>query len=277
MAELPKISIVTPSYNQGIFLEETILSVLSQNYPNLEYIVIDGGSSDDSVAIIQKHAPRLSYWESERDRGFGHAINKGFAKATGDILCWLNSDDVLLPGALLTIGTYFKTHPNVGLVYGDRHIIDDQSNLIYRRHYFFYLRGQLRYAKTFPQECTFWRRSAFEKVGGNLHEELKYAIDLELWCRLSQVTTIRHIPVFLGAFRDQPQSKSSTLVDVGRSERENIIARYFKNYPSPVRLKAYQVWLGVLRRLYRTLGFESRRRSRILSVVNGQKQLKSEA
>ncbi|SHG57583.1 Glycosyl transferase family 2 [Chryseolinea serpens] len=263
---LPKISVITPSYNQGLYLEETMLSVLTQEYPNLEYIVIDGGSTDNSVSIIEKYASRLSHWESERDRGFGHAINKGFAKATGDILCWLNSDDILLPGALLTVGTYFKAHPDVGLIYGDRHIIDDASKLIYRRRYFFYLPGQLRYAKTFPQECTFWRRSAFEKVGGNLHEELKYAIDLELWCRLSQVTAIRHIPVFLGAFRDQPQSKSATLLEVGRKERESIIASYYKSYPSAVRLKVYQVWLGTLRRLYRALGLEAGKRNSVLKL-----------
>ncbi|MBL0744028.1 glycosyltransferase family 2 protein [Chryseolinea lacunae] len=261
----PKISIVTPSYNQGKFLEETILSVLSQEYPNLEYIIIDGGSTDQSVEIIRQYADRLSYWESERDRGFGHAINKGFSRATGEILCWLNSDDVLLPGALLTVGKYFARHADVGLVFSDRHVIGEQSDLLFKRKYFFYLPGQLRFAKTLPQECTFWRRTAFDKAGPYLNEELKFAIDLELWCRLSKVTTFRHIPLFLGAFRDQPLSKSTTLLDLGRTERQAIIAKYFERYPSQLALKVYQAWLTTLRRVYRLLGIESWKRKKILN------------
>ena len=264
---LPKISIVTPSFNQGMFLEETIQSVLSQQYPNLEYMIIDGGSNDNSVNIIKQYAPRLSYWESERDRGFGHAINKGFARAKGSIVCWLNSDDVLLPGALLTVGKYFAKHPEVGLVFGDRHIINDQSKLLSKRKYFFYLPGQLRFAKTLPQECTFWRRTAFEEAGAYLNEELKFAIDLELWCRLSKVARFKHIPFFLGSFRDQPQSKSSTLLELGRTERQRIVRQYFNNYPSPLGLKMYQLWLTTLRRFYRALGFETWKRRAILNEI----------
>ena len=264
---MPKISIVTPSFNQGMYLEETIQSVLTQEYPNLEYIIIDGESTDNSVDIIKHYAPQLSYWESERDRGFGHAINKGFHKATGDILCWLNSDDVLLPNALHTIGSYFSQHPGTGLVFGDRHIINDKSVLLSKRKYFFYLPGQLRFAKTLPQECTFWRRSAFEKAGPYLNEELKFAIDLELWCRLSKVTTFKHIPFFLGAFRDQPLSKSTTLLDLGRRERQQIIRQHFNHYPSPLGLKIYQVWLTTLRRFYRALGFETWKRRKILNAI----------
>jgi glycosyltransferase involved in cell wall biosynthesis len=261
----PKISVVTPSYNQGMYLEETMLSVLSQKYPNLEYIVIDGGSSDQSVSIIQKYGAQLSYWESAPDRGFGHAINKGFSRATGEILCWLNSDDILLPGALLQVGAYFARHPNVGLVFGDRHIINERSVLVSRRKYFFYLPGQLRFAKTLPQECTFWRREPFEKVGAQLDEKLKFAIDLDLWCRLSKVTTFRHLPFFLGGFREQSLSKSAVLSDTGIRERNSIIDRYFGGLPSAKRLKAYQFWLATLRRLYRATGLEALKRRRFQS------------
>jgi len=264
---LPKISIVTPSFNQGVFLEETIQSVLSQNYPNLEYIIIDGGSKDNSVDIIKQYASRLTYWESERDRGFGHAINKGFARATGSIICWLNSDDVLLPGALLAVGKYFAQYPDTGLVFGDRHIINDRSELLSKRKYFFYLPGQLRFAKTLPQECTFWRREAFEKAGPYLNEELKFAIDLELWCRLSKVTTFAHIPFFLGSFRDQPLSKSTTLLDLGRRERQQVVRQHFNHYPSPLGLKLYQFWLTTLRRFYRAFGLETLKRRNILNAI----------
>lgn len=265
---LPKISLITPSFNQGKFLRDTITSVLSQGYPTLEYIIIDGGSNDDSVDIIREYAPRLTYWESEKDNGFGHAINKGMARATGDIVGWLNSDDVLLPGALLTVGKYFQKHPDVGLVFGDRHVINERSELMFRRKYFFYMPGQFRFAKTLPQECTFWRKKTFDAVGGRLNEELRFAIDLDLWCRLSRITTIRHIPFFLGAFRDQPLSKSATLLDVGLHERKNIITRYFKRYPSPVALKIFQLWLGFLRKLFRATGLEAWKRNKILKDLD---------
>lgn len=266
----PRISVVTPSYNQGEYLEETVLSVLSQNYPNLEYIVMDGGSSDQSVSILQKYNAQISYWESERDRGFGHAINKGFSRATGEILCWINSDDILLPGTLFRIGTYFAHHPNVGLVFGDRHIINERSVLVSRRKYFFYLPGQLRFAKTLPQECTFWRRGPFEKIGARLDEELKFAIDLDLWCRLSKVTTFRHLPFFLAAFREQSQSKSSVLSETGLRERNSIIDRYFGSFPSNKRLRAYQFWLATLRRLYRATGLEALKRKRFSRLLAGK-------
>lgn len=265
--QLPKISVVTPSYNQGQFLEETIQSVISQQYPNLEYIIIDGGSTDNSVDIIKKYAQHLTYWESEKDRGFGHAINKGFNKATGEIVCWLNSDDIFLPGALNIVGKYFSKHPGAGLLFGDRHVIGVDSKLKFKRQYFFYERSQLRYAKTLPQECTFWRRKNFEAAGPFLREDLKFAIDLELWCRLNNHAEFHHIPLFLGAFRDQPQSKSSTQLDVGLKERREIITKYFSSFPTPMQLKLYQFWLGTLRRIYRATGMDDRKRNSVIKEL----------
>lgn len=126
----PRISIVTPSFNQGRYIEETIRSVLLQGYPNLEYIVIDGGSSDNSVGIIKKYEPWLAYWVSEADRGQAHAINKGFQKATGEIFGWLNSDDVYCKGALGFTGWLLYRRPHVGLIYGDCDVIDGRSSMI---------------------------------------------------------------------------------------------------------------------------------------------------
>ena len=134
MARYPKISIITPSYNQGQFLEQTILSILSQDYPNLEYIIMDGGSSDNSVEIIRKHEDNLTYWVSEPDKGQSDAINKGFQRATGDILTWLNSDDYYLPGTLHTVAEYFTQHPDVECIYGDLQVVASNGDLLYVRN-----------------------------------------------------------------------------------------------------------------------------------------------
>lgn len=255
----PKISIVTPSYNQGIFLEETIQSVLNQDYSNLEYIIIDGGSTDNSIDIITKYQHRLAYWESNKDRGFGHAINKGFSRASGDIFCWLNSDDLLLPDALRLIGNYFCSYSNVGLVFGNRHIIDAKSALRRKRDYFFYFPGQFKYGKTLPQECTFWRREVHEQVGG-LDENLKFAIDFDLWCRISKVATVRHIPFYLGAFREQPLSKSATLEKIGIDERRSIVLKYYRRQPADYTFRVVHFLLGFMRRLYRLVGVSAIKR-----------------
>src|SRR5882672_2272557 len=126
----PKVTIVTPSYNQGEFLEETIRSVLLQGYPNLEYIIIDGGSTDRSVEIIRRYEKWLAHWVSERDRGQSDAINKGFSRSTGDICAYLNSDDVYLPHALLSVARLFEKHPDAALLYGDCQLIDESSRVV---------------------------------------------------------------------------------------------------------------------------------------------------
>src|SRR5450432_2074637 len=125
-----RISVVTPSYQQAQFLERTIKSVLDQNYPNLEHIVIDGGSKDGSVEIIQKYADRFAYWVSERDKGHGDALNKGFSRCTGDILCWLNSDDTFLPGALHRVAEAAEKDPAANFFFGDIHFIDADDNIV---------------------------------------------------------------------------------------------------------------------------------------------------
>jgi len=217
---------------------------------------MDGGSTDNSVEIITRHAKHLAFWVSEKDNGFGDAINKGFSKATGEIFCWLNSDDLLLPGALLTIGKYFMKYKTVGLVFGNRHVIDINSSLLFKRNYFFYFPGQFRYGKTLPQESTFWRRSVFVEAGP-VDENLTYAIDFDLWCRISKIAIIRHIPFYIGAFRKQPLSKSAIHRKIGIQERDQTIIKYFKKKPASLEQKLFQFLLGLSRTLYRYLGFSA--------------------
>lgn len=245
---------MTPSYNQGKFLEETIQSVLRQDYPNLEYIIIDGGSTDNSVEVIKKYAERLAFWESKVDRGFGHALNKGFSKATGDILCWLNSDDILLPNTLTVVAAFFKQFPNTGVLTGDRWYLDEASRLLFKTRYYFFLPGQFRFTKTLAQESTFWRRDVFLKAGGYVDEELKFAIDFDLWCRLAKVTRIRHVPFYFGAYRVQPDSKSSNIIEIGRIERRKLIVRHYGASPCSVIVRIYLFFLSNLKRVYRISG-----------------------
>lgn len=220
----PKISIITPSYNQGQFLEETMLSVLNQNYPNLEYIVIDGGSTDNSVEIIKKYQNRLKYWVSEKDGGQTDAINKGLRQSNGDIIGWLNSDDTYVPGAFFHVAQAFSACPDCILVHGDRILIDAQSHVI----------GwsalppfdPTRIGFNVCSETAFWRREASERAGG-LKTELRFAMDLEFFCRLYQIGKFRKLNQFLGRFRCHENNKSSTIAEVGAEEGEREWKRFF--------------------------------------------------
>lgn len=266
----PKISVVTPSFNQAKFIEQTILSVVNQGYPNLEYIIIDGGSSDDSVEIIKKYEDRVAYWVSEKDDGFAHAINKGFARATGDIFCWVNSDDLLFPGSLEIIGKFFSQYHRVDMVFGDRHVIDADSKLIIKLRYYFYTGLLFRFGKSIPQECAFWRKELFRKVGG-LDEGFNYAIDLELWCKFAKAGRIKHIPFYLGAFRRHEEGKSSTLTKKGKQEAIAIVSKYYGRYPSEFVRKSFKFLIGLARRLYRVSFLYSLKRvfyQRSLSLKN---------
>ena len=184
--DVPKISIITPSYNQGQFLEETILSVLNQDYPNLEYIIIDGGSTDNSVDIIKQYEDRLTYWVSEKDRGQTHAINKGFHKCTGDILHWLNSDDVLLPGSLDLVAGFFEQHPDIDCVIGDLEVIDPNGQfLVIKKAIPFGFKTALYTSCLVPQPSTLFTRRAWEKTG-DLDISLYYQMDFEYFLRMAK-------------------------------------------------------------------------------------------
>lgn len=223
---LPRITIVTPSYNQAPFLEATLLSVLDQGYPNLEYLVFDGGSSDGSVDIIRKHADRLTYWESKPDKGQADAIHRGFSRATGTILGYVNSDDLLLPGALEKAGNYFLAHPESECVIGGSIIIDAEGKAATGRWGIpeFTLGTPVSFASLlywgcpFNQPASFWRRAAFEQTGG-FDPSLQFSFDYDMYLRFARRRAPDRISEFLACFRVHGQSKTSTLQRV--CEREN--------------------------------------------------------
>jgi glycosyltransferase involved in cell wall biosynthesis len=198
---LPLVSIVTPSYNQAQFLETTIRSVLDQVYPNLEYMVVDGGSTDGSLEIIRKYADRLAWWVSERDRGQTDAINKGFARARGKILAWLNSDDTFEPRAVAEVVTFLQAHPDVGMVYGDANFIDEQGQVIGRfpARQTDYRRLRRGYVHI-PQQAAFFRGDLWQQVSP-LDPTFYFAMDYDLWVRLAKIAPLAYHPRLWANFR----------------------------------------------------------------------------
>lgn len=197
----PRVTIVTPSLNQGIFLEETIRSVLLQGYPNLEYIIMDGGSTDQSVDIIQKYSPWLSSWFSEKDEGQSSAINKGFKRAGGNYIAWLNSDDVFLPNVIRKVVERFCADPQAGMVYGQVDVINDvglKVGIFEPVHYRFY--DLLTMKIILPQQAAFFRKSVLEAIG-YLREDLHYAMDMEFFIRIGKDYDIVAVDETLAQFR----------------------------------------------------------------------------
>ena len=208
MTKLPLVSIVTPSFNQAKFLEATIQSVLGQDYPALEYIVIDGASEDGSVEIIRKYAPEMAYWVSEPDQGQTEAINKGFAQAKGEIIAYLNSDDTYLPFAVSRAVEILQDNPQIGLVYGDANFIDENDNIIGRfpSKQTDYRRLRQGYVHV-SQQAAFWRADLWRQVGP-LDQSLYFAMDYDLWVRLAAVSGVRYYPETWANFRLHGGSKS---------------------------------------------------------------------
>lgn len=228
------ISIVTPSYGQGRFIERTIQSVLNQSYPRLQYFVQDGGSTDETVQIIGRYEAQLDGWVSENDSGQSQAINRGFAKTSGDIMGWLNSDDLLLPNALHTVAAYFEKHPDVDVVYGNRLLIDEQDQEIGRWMLPGHCSKVLSWADYIPQETLFWRRRIWERVGGQIDESFRFAMDWDLLIRFREAgAKFAHIPEFLGAFRiHEHQKTSASINEVGHQEMDRIRKRVLGYQPN---------------------------------------------
>jgi len=224
-----KISIITPSYNQGQFLEETILSVLSQDYPNLEYIIVDGGSSDNSVSIIKKYEHHLSYWVSENDNGQAHAINKGLKRATGKIVNWLNSDDLLAPSALHIVGKAFRKNQESDFYYGDFSIVDSAGCEMFTRKNAPYCRYSLLYGRQLScQPAVFFKRQLLDKVG-YLDENLSFCMDQEFWARAAKDGhKFCQIKNNLAKTRFHSDTKTSMLQKDLYEEHKAIIRKYKK-------------------------------------------------
>ncbi len=225
MISLPKISIVTPSYSQGKFLENAILSVLEQGYPNLEYIIIDGGSSDESVEIIKKYADRLAYWVSEPDRGQSHAINKGFERATGEIFGWLNSDDWYHPGALQSVAEAFAANPDAGAVVGAGEMTDGTSSCIKEP---FAVTVDALYCwidKYFMQPSCFFTKKAWDDCGP-LSEELNFAMDLNLWLAISSKFDFAFTDIVLSASLVHANAKTTAFAAKSIAEAAMVISSH---------------------------------------------------
>jgi glycosyltransferase involved in cell wall biosynthesis len=248
-----RISIVTPSFNQAQFLEQTIESVLRQQYSDLEYIVIDGGSTDGSVEIIRRHQSQLAYWVSEPDGGHYDAVNKGFARSTGDIMAWLNSDDLYRPTALATVAEIFSQFPEVQWITANLATTCDVHGELDALHVHraferesFYRGANLNnarwtYGRGFvQQESTFWRRSLWELAGACLDTSYRYAADFELWARFFRHAHLFGVDAMLGTFRQQPQQRSAVHRDEYLREAERALAQHGGRRYGPVETKFRQ-------------------------------------
>ncbi len=234
----PLVSIVTPSYNQADYLEETIRSVLDQDYPNIEYIIVDGGSTDNSKAIIEKYADKLGWWVSETDRGQTDAINKGFAHAHGEIFAWINSDDTYTKGAIAEATEYLQSHPEIGMVYGDANLIDEDGKIVglfpaKQTDYGRLRRGYVH----IPQQTAFFRADLWRKVGP-LDPTFYFAMDYDLWVRIAKLTPLVYYPKLWANFRLHQSGKTVLSDDRCWPEMLRVHYREGGNRFAPIVFKA---------------------------------------
>ncbi|MCJ7715179.1 MAG: glycosyltransferase [Anaerolineales bacterium] len=254
----PLVSIVTPSYNQAEFLAETINSVLNQTYPRIEYIIVDGDSTDGSVEIIKQFQDRIAWWVSEKDQGQTDAINKGFQQASGDIFAWLNSDDRYHPQAVSEAVQYFIKNPEVGLVYGDLNFISHKGNIVGR-----FNARETNYQKLkrgfvhIPQPAAFWRASLWKEVGP-LDPSMFFAMDYDLWTKIAKVSPIRYYEGHVWAdFRIHDRSKTITADEQCWSEMLQIHRRDGGSWFSPLVIKYWiRKIVGPIWRWYKSWNYQ---------------------
>lgn len=281
-AEFPKISIVSPSMNQAAFLERTIRSVLNQDYPNLEYIVVDGGSRDGSVEIIRRYEREISSWSSARDAGQSDGINKGFLRSTGDILAWLNSDDTYLPGTLKRVAALFVAHPTIDVFYGDAYVVDEKDSIIREMKEVRFSKGALKaWQMNLVQPSTFWRRELFFRAG-MLRPMFHYAMDVDLWFRfLNAGARFAHVPEFFSNFRLHQTSKSVSQGGAFSKEFALVRAEAFGAVPGAVVVHCSR-WAHVLRRyllfllqgdlVYASAGALNRLRAKVTDIGSKERR-----
>lgn len=235
---LPLVSIVTPSFNQARFLEETIQSVLNQDYPNIEYIIIDGGSTDGSLDIIQRYAQHLAWWVSEKDNGQTDAINKGFSRAAGEIFAWLNSDDTYLPNAVSEAVAYLLNHPEVGMVYGDANLIDEGGRVVgkFPARQTDYPRLRRGYVHI-PQQAAFFRADLWHQVAP-LDPSFFFAMDYDLWVRLAKIAPLMYVPRLWANFRLHGSGKTIAADDRCWPEMLRVHYREGGAWLSPIVIKS---------------------------------------
>jgi len=223
----PRISVVTPSYNQGPFLEETIRSILLQGYPDLEYLVIDGGSTDNSVSIIQKYQQWIQFWVSEPDGGQSNAIQKGLSRVTGHISAYLNSDDIYMPEALQRVATQFGKSKSTDVVYGNLYRIDPEDQVIEEHRNTPFMRWGYLYGGFFlHQPCTFWKTDVARAAGG-FNPDFRFDMDNDLFMRMAiRKARFAFERAFLAGFRVHPASKTSTILHVSHQENARIRSAY---------------------------------------------------
>jgi glycosyltransferase involved in cell wall biosynthesis len=236
MNDHPLVSIVTPSFNKGPYIEETILSVRNQTYPCIEYIVIDGGSTDETLSILEKYSGDIT-WISERDNGQSDAINKGWKRARGDIIAYLNADDTYLPNAVEIAVNYFLQHPETGMIYGDGILSDEKGGFL---EYFtageFNLKDLVFCKDNILQPAVFLRKSVFDAVG-DVDVDLHLAMDLDYWIRTGLRYPVTYIPVSLATAKIYKDAKSSALMYRYVKEYEHILKKIFSNAHLPQEIR----------------------------------------
>jgi len=227
----PKISVVTPTYNSGKYLEETIKSVISQNYPGLEYIIIDGGSSDNTLEIVKKYSDFISLWVSEPDSGMYDALNKGFQKSTGEILAWLNSDDMYHKGALQCVGEIFNDLPGVDWIIGKSCLFNKEGICVKMNEYQSWSKNRVLTGdyKWIQQENVFWRRSLWNRSGARMNTSFKFAGDFELWMRFFDYSILYGAQTSFAGFRLHGEQISVIESDKYENEVLSIIQEYTVN------------------------------------------------